>query len=145
MDYNTILHSTSGSSLNDSTPYRRLIGKLLYLTNTRPNISFVVGHLNQFVSSPTDLHYKAAVRILQYLKHSPTLDLLFSPQSTTIIKGFSDSNWGACLDTRKSVIGWCFYLSSSLVSWKSKKQTTVSKSSTEAKYKALSMASCEAQ
>ncbi|XP_019436613.1 PREDICTED: uncharacterized protein LOC109342946 [Lupinus angustifolius] len=145
MDYNIKLHSSSGSPFPDPAPYRRLLGKLLYLTNSRPDISYAVSHLSQFNSCPTDQHHQAANRILRYIKSSPALGLFFLSQNTTILKGFSDSDWAACLDTIKSVTGWCFFLGSSLISWKSKKQTTMSKSSAEAKYIALGMASCEAQ
>ncbi|XP_019459996.1 PREDICTED: uncharacterized protein LOC109359757 [Lupinus angustifolius] len=145
MEHNLKLHNTMGTPLADSTSYRRLIGKLLYLTHTCPDISYAISFLSQFVSSPSDLHQKAAYRILKYLKGSPGKGIFFFVDSNTTIKGLSDSDWGACLDTRKSVTGWCFFLGSSLISWKSKKQTTVSRSSAEAEYRSLAMASCEAQ
>ncbi|XP_019418500.1 PREDICTED: uncharacterized protein LOC109329276 [Lupinus angustifolius] len=121
MDYNTKLHSTSRSPLPGPAPYRRLLGKLLYLTNSGPYISYVVSHLCQFNSSPTDQHQQATNRILKYLKSSPALGLFFPSQNTTILKGFSNSYWAACLGTIKSVAGWCFFLGSSLIFWKSKK------------------------
>ncbi|KAE9586231.1 putative RNA-directed DNA polymerase [Lupinus albus] len=145
MEYNLKLHSTSGTPLADQTSYRRLMGILLYLTHIRPDISYAVSFLSQFVSSPTDLHHKAAYRILKYIKGSPGKGIFFSADNNITLKGFSDSDWGACLDTRKSTTGWCFFLGSSLISWKSKKQTTISRSSAEAEYRALAMASCEAQ
>ncbi|XP_019435915.1 PREDICTED: uncharacterized protein LOC109342375 [Lupinus angustifolius] len=145
MDYNNKLYSSSGSTLPDATSYRKLIGKLLYLTNTRPDLCYDVGHLSQFISTPTDQHKQATYRILRYLKTNPSLGVLFNSSNNTSLKGYPDSDWGACLDTKKSVIGWCFFLGTSLVSWKSKKQNTVSESSVEAKYRALAMASCEAQ
>ncbi|XP_019433388.1 PREDICTED: uncharacterized protein LOC109340218 [Lupinus angustifolius] len=145
MDYNIKLHSTSRSPLPDPAPYRRLLGKLFYLTNSRLDISYAVSHSCQFNSCPTNQHLQVANRILRYLKSSLALGLFFPAQNTTTLKGFSYSDWAACLETIKSVTGWCFFLDSSLISWKSKKQTFVSKSSTEAEYRALGMASCEAQ
>ncbi|CAL0317151.1 unnamed protein product [Lupinus luteus] len=146
MEYNNKLQANFGILLEDPTSYRRLIGKILYLTHTRPDISFSVGCLSQFLSCPTNLHQQAAHRILKYLKNSPAQGLYFPTKNTTIIKGYSDSDWGgACLDTRKSTTGWCFFLGSALISWKSKKQNIVSRSSAEAEYRALAMASCEAQ
>ncbi|KAK7250808.1 hypothetical protein RIF29_33507 [Crotalaria pallida] len=145
MEYNSKLHSQSGTPLTDPTSYRKLVGKLLYLTHTRPEICYAVGHLSQFLNSPTDLHHQAAHRVLRYLKGCPSRGLFFSSDNTTTLKGFSDSDWGACMDTRRSVTGWCFFLGSSLISWKSKRQDTVSRSSAEAEYRAMAMASCEAQ
>ncbi|CAL0318024.1 unnamed protein product [Lupinus luteus] len=145
MDYNSKIHSTLGTPLSDSTSYRRLIGKLLYLTHTRPDICFAVGCLSQFLSSPTTAHFQAAIRILKYLKNSPGQGVFFPAHNSTILKGYSDSDWAACMDTRRSVSGWCFFLGEALISWKSKKRKTVSKSSSEAEYRALAMASCEAQ
>ncbi|XP_019414598.1 PREDICTED: uncharacterized protein LOC109326364 [Lupinus angustifolius] len=102
MDYNSKLHSNSGSPLPDPTSYRRLLSKLLYLTNSRPDISCALSHLSQFNSCPTDQHQIAAIRILKYLKSSPALGLLFPTHNNTTLKGFSDSDWGACIDTKKS-------------------------------------------
>ncbi|XP_019416813.1 PREDICTED: uncharacterized protein LOC109328022 [Lupinus angustifolius] len=145
MVYNTPIHSQLGIPLHDVTSYRRLMGKLLYLTHTRPDISFSVGCLSQFLASPIDQHYKHATHILRYLKASPAQGIFFPSQNTTIIQGYSDSDWATCLDTRRLVTGWCFFVGTALISWKIKKQNTVSRSSSEAEYKALAMAACEAQ
>ncbi|XP_019447244.1 PREDICTED: uncharacterized protein LOC109350465 [Lupinus angustifolius] len=145
MDYNSKIHSTSGALLADPTSYRRLIAKPLYLTHTRPNISFVMGCLSQFLSSPTSSHFQAATRTLKYLKGSPGQGIFFPSNNTPILKGYSDSDWAACQDIKRSVIDWCFFLGNALISWKSKKQNTVSRSSSEAEYRDLAMAACEAQ
>ncbi|CAL0332970.1 unnamed protein product [Lupinus luteus] len=145
MEYNLNLHSKSGIPLEDITSYRRLLGKLLYLTHTRLDIYFAVSSLSQFLDSPTDLHYKAATRVLRYLKSTPGQGIFFPSNNTTSIQGYSDSDWAKCIDTRRSIIGWCFFLGNTLISWKSKKQSTVSRSSSEAEYRALAMAACEAQ
>ncbi|CAL0306418.1 unnamed protein product [Lupinus luteus] len=145
MEYNMKIHSKSGIPLEDITSYRRLMGRLLYLTHTRPDICFVVGSLSQFLESPTDFHYKAATRVLRYLKNTPGQGIFFPANNTATIQGYSDSDWAKCVDTRRSLTGWCFFIGSALVSWKSKKQNTVSRSSSEAEYRALAMAACEAQ
>ncbi|XP_019189500.1 PREDICTED: uncharacterized protein LOC109183928 [Ipomoea nil] len=111
----TKLSKTTGKKIEDITQYRRLVGKLLYLTITRLDISYVTQQLSQFLDCPTD------------------------------IKGFSDSDWAACLDTRRSVTGYCMFLDTTLISWKSKKQQTISRSSSEAEYWALAAAACEIQ
>ncbi|GAU40443.1 hypothetical protein TSUD_397620, partial [Trifolium subterraneum] len=139
------LHKNSGTSISDPTAYRRLIGRFLYLTHTRPEISYPVSKLSQFLDSPTDAHMLAGLHILRFLKNNPGQGLFFSSSSSLTLKGFSDSDWGACPDTRRSTTGFCFFLGSSLISWKSKKQSVVSRSSSEAEYRALAQATCEGQ
>ncbi|CAL0310703.1 unnamed protein product [Lupinus luteus] len=145
MDNSVKLHSESGPAYSDITSYRRLIGRLVYLTHTRPNISFSVGHLSQFLASPRMDHYKAALRILRYIKSAPGKGLFFPSKNKAELKGFSDADWASCVDTRRSVTGFCFFLGESLISWKSKRQRTVSRSSAEAEYRALALAGWEAQ
>ncbi|CAH9092150.1 unnamed protein product [Cuscuta epithymum] len=135
----------SGTPLQNPTSFRRLIGRLIYLTNTRPDISFAVQHLSQFVSNPRDTHLNAALRILKYLKSSPGLGLFYPSSNTFNIQAFSDSDWATCPTTRKSITGFCVFLGASLISWKSKKQSTVSRSSSEAEYRSLASLSCELQ
>jgi hypothetical protein len=139
------LHNSNSPLYNDETQYRRLIGRLIYLTTTRPDISFAVQQLSQFVSKPQQVHYQAAIRVLQYLKNAPAKGLFYSATSNFKLSGFADSDWATCPTTRKSVTGYCVFLGSSLISWKSKKQSTVSKSSTEAEYRALASLTCELQ
>jgi hypothetical protein len=135
----------SSAPPHDPTAYRRIIGKLLYLTNTRPDISFAVQQLSQFMQHPTIHHYEAAMRILRYIKSAPAQGLFFPSESSLQLKAFSDSDWASCLTTRRSITGFCIFLGSSLVSWRSKKQTTVSRSSSEAEYRALASTTCELQ
>jgi hypothetical protein len=139
------LHKASGELISNPTTYRRIIGRLLYLTHTRPNIAYTVSKLSQFLDSPTTEHMLAGLHVLKYLKQSPGQGLIYSSTSSLNLKGFSDSDWGACPDTRRSTTGICFFLGSSLISWKSKKQTVVSRSSSEAEYRALAQATCEGQ
>ncbi|XP_019189137.1 PREDICTED: uncharacterized protein LOC109183487 [Ipomoea nil] len=139
-----LLHDDS-PLLSDATMFRRIIGKLFYLTITRPDITYAVQQLSQFVGAPTEVHLKAVHRVLRYIKKSPGQGILFSPNPIFQLKGFSDSDWATCPKTRKSVTGYCVFLGDSLVSWKSKKQQTVSRSSSEAEYRALATTSCEIQ
>ncbi|XP_019176090.1 PREDICTED: uncharacterized protein LOC109171519 [Ipomoea nil] len=132
------LTNSEGTILDQPEIYRRLVGKLLYLTNTRPGISYAVQQLSQFVDKSRDTHLVAAHRVLRYLKGSPGKGLFYPTNSRIRLQGFSDSDWVSCAETRKSVTGYCIYLGESLISWKTKKQVIVSRSSFEAEYRALS-------
>jgi hypothetical protein len=109
-------HKASGEPITDPTTYRRLIGRLLYLTHSRPEISYAVSKLSQFLDAPTDAHMLAGLHVLKFLKNNPGQGLFFSSSSSLHLKGFSDSDWGACPDTRRSTTGFCFFLGSSLIS-----------------------------
>ncbi|XP_050217253.1 uncharacterized mitochondrial protein AtMg00810-like [Mercurialis annua] len=139
------LSKSDGVPISDIHHYRQLVGKLLYLCTTRPDIQFAIQQLSQFMDCPTDIHLKAVYRVLRYIKSSPGRGVFFSATSSLQLQGFTDSDWAACMDTRKSVSGYCVFLGESLVSWKSKKQTTVSRSSSEAEYRALATLTCELQ
>jgi len=112
------LSSTQGAPLADanSFSYHKLIGRLIYLTNTRPVITFSVNKLSQFVSTPTISHQEAAFCILRYLKNAPGNDIFILAASTPQLKAYSDSDWANCLETRKFVTSFSIYLGESLIS-----------------------------
>ena len=145
LDHSIKLYQDAGKSYEDIATYRRLIGKLLYLNTTRLDISFATQQLSQFLNNPTLTHYQAACRIVRYLKNSPGRGLFFPRKSEIQLLGFSDADWAGCLDSRKSISGYCFFLGSSLISWKAKKQQTVSRSSSKVEYRAFSTTACELQ
>ncbi|XP_042016176.1 secreted RxLR effector protein 161-like [Salvia splendens] len=137
------LQLNSGTPMEDASKYRRLIGRLLYLCITRPNITFAVHKLSQYVSNPCAEHWQAAEKVLKYLKGSPAHGLFYSSSSKPTLSIFSDADWAACPDTRKSMTGYCLLLGNSMISWKAKKQSTISRSSAEAEYRAMAQATCE--
>ncbi|RHN73806.1 putative RNA-directed DNA polymerase [Medicago truncatula] len=145
LDPSIKLHQDTSKPFTDILSYRRLVGKLIYLTTTRPDIAFVTQQLSQFLTAPTTTHYESACRVVRYLKGSPGHGLMFRRDANLQLLGFTDADWAGCVDTRRSTSGYCFFLGTSLISWRAKKQHTVSRSSSEAEYRALSFASCELQ
>ncbi|GJX13713.1 ribonuclease H-like domain-containing protein, partial [Tanacetum coccineum] len=129
--------------LDNITEYQKLIGKLIYLTHTRPDISYYVHCLSQFMHKPLRSHLKIALKVLRYLKGNPGRGVHIVKQPKTSLEAFVDADWAKCLVTKKSVTGFCVKLNGSLVSWKSKKQNTLSKSSAEAKYRAMAFITSE--
>ncbi|XP_070020253.1 uncharacterized mitochondrial protein AtMg00810-like [Nicotiana sylvestris] len=138
LDLNSKLKTDCGDLLAQPESYRSLVGKLLFLTYTSPDICFGVQHLSQFLQSPRVPHMDAALHMLRYLKGTHDLGLLYSYSSDFTILAYSDSDWAAFPDTRGSVTKFCVFLGDSLISWKSKKQHVMSLSSVEAEYRALS-------
>ncbi|XP_019420632.1 PREDICTED: uncharacterized protein LOC109330811 [Lupinus angustifolius] len=117
----TKLHNDDNLPYDNPASYRRLVGGLLYLTNTRPDISFAIQQLSQFMAQPTVVHFRALTRILRYVKANPEQGMLYPNSSSLQLKAFSDSDWASCMDSMKSISGCCVFLEDSLVSWKSKK------------------------
>ncbi|XP_037496200.1 uncharacterized mitochondrial protein AtMg00810-like [Jatropha curcas] len=116
MDSKIKLSSSNGSPLPNISLYHRLIGRLLYSKSTRPDITFFVQQLSQFLKCPTIVHLQVAHHILRYLKNSPSAGLFFPSSSSLQLKAFSDSVWAGCRNTLKSIVGYLIYLGSSLIS-----------------------------
>ena len=137
MELHLQLRPDEGSPLSDPTRYRHLVGSLIYLTITRPDIAYAVHVLSQFVSAPTSVHYTHLLRLLRYLQATPSRGLFYSSRSSLQLRAYSDATWASDPADRRSVTGFCLFLGSSLIAWKSKKQTNVSRSSTEAELRAM--------
>ena len=123
--------------------YRQMVGSLNYLTTTRPDISYYVSVLSQFMAKPHESHWNAAKVVLRYLKGTLDYGIKYTDASDVELTGYSDSDWAGNLDDRRSTTGYAFNIGSGVVSWSSKKQPTVSLSSTGAEYKALCAITCE--
>ncbi|XP_070036000.1 secreted RxLR effector protein 161-like [Nicotiana tomentosiformis] len=146
MDYSSLpstldptvkLKAKEGTTLTDPSYYRKLIGKLNFLTNIRMDIAYRVQHLSQFMQDPREPHLKAAFHLLRYLRDDPTMGIFMSHDPNCNIKAHCDSDWATCPYSRKSVSGYIILLGNSHVCWKSKKQETISLSLAEAEYRAL--------
>jgi hypothetical protein len=114
----------------DSTQYRSIVGAIQYLMLTRPDIAFEVNKVCQFLHAPTDIHWAAVKRILQYLKGCTKLNLKIVKTNSLLVSAFSDADWTGCLDDRKPTGGYAIFLGHNLVSWSARKKPTVSRSST---------------
>uniref|UniRef100_A0A2N9GEP2 Reverse transcriptase Ty1/copia-type domain-containing protein n=1 Tax=Fagus sylvatica TaxID=28930 RepID=A0A2N9GEP2_FAGSY len=143
MASSTILSQYTGSSLSDPSSYRSVVGSLQYLSLTRPDISFAVNKVCQFMANPTEDHWSAVKRILRYLKHTIHHCIFLHRDTNFNIQAFSDADWASCPDDRRSTTGYCLFLGRNLISWTSRKQRTVSRSSTESEYRAVAHASTE--
>ncbi|GER52645.1 transposon Ty1-DR1 gag-pol polyprotein [Striga asiatica] len=137
------LSKFQGNPISDGYLYRQIVGALQYITLTRPDISFSVNKVCQFMQSPLDTHWKAVKRILRYLADTKDFGLNLQKCSNFNLTAFSDADWGSDVDDRRSTSGICVYLGANLISWSSKKQPIVSRSSTEAEYRSAAQATCE--
>lgn len=143
MDPNKKLLKGEGELFEDPGRYCRLVGKLNYLTITRPNISYAVSVVSQFLEAPRVSHWEAVTRILRYLKRAPGLGILYRPNGHLKVEGFTDADWAGSPSDRRSTTGYCTFFGGNLVSWKSKKQTVVARSSAEAEYRAMAHTATE--
>ncbi|CAM8954036.1 unnamed protein product [Rhodiola kirilowii] len=130
-------------ALEDSLHYRRLVGKLIYMTITRPDLAYPVHMLSQFMQHPTTDHLAAAIRVVRYVKGASAQGILFPAISDLTFRVFCDADWAACPLTRRSITGYCVQLGSCIISWKIKKQPVVSRSSDESTYRAMADVCCE--
>ncbi|CAJ2656182.1 unnamed protein product [Trifolium pratense] len=132
-----------GSVPVDTGRYQRLVGKLIYLSHTRPDIAFSVSVVSQFMHSPFEEHLEAVYRILRYLKANPGKGLFFKKTNERNVSIFTDADWAGSVTNRRSTSGYCTYVWGNLVTWRSKKQGVVARSSAEAEFRAMAQGICE--
>ena len=137
VELNAYLTPSGGKPLSNPSLYRRLVGSLVYLTVTRLEISYAIHQASQYLSTPRLTHYAAILCILRYLKGTIFHGLFYFAQYPFILRAFFNADWVGDPIDHRSTIGYCFLLGFSLISWWSKKQTHVARSSTKAKYRAL--------
>jgi len=119
-----------------------LVGKLIYLIVTRPDIAYAVGTVSQFMHAPRTTHLDAVNRIIRYLKGSPGQGIWMKKNNTNNILAYSDADWAGSFD-RKSTTGYCTFVGGNLITWKSKKQNVIARSSAEAEYRAMASTASE--
>ena len=133
----------SGSPLSNPAEYRSVVVSLQYLALTRPDVSYAVNRLSQFMHRPTVDHWNAVKRVLRYLSGTLTHGILLRKQSAPLLHAFSDADWSGDSDDYVSTNGYIVYLGSQPLSWTSKKQKGVARSSTEAEYRAVANTAAE--
>ncbi|TQE11048.1 hypothetical protein C1H46_003308 [Malus baccata] len=143
IDKDKKLRRKEGSLLPDPKTYRALVGSLLYLTITRPDIAFAVGIVSRYLQEPRKPHLEAAKDILNYVNSTLDFGLLYKTGAGFVMNGYTDADFGGDMDDRRSTSGYVFLCDSTSVSWCNKKQDSVSLSTTEAEYKAASLAAQE--
>ncbi|GAV72783.1 hypothetical protein CFOL_v3_16271 [Cephalotus follicularis] len=137
MDPLVKLDNEKGELLHDPKKYRRLVGKLNYLTITRPDISFAVSVVSQFMSAPCTTHWQAVLHIVRYLKGGHLHIAGYSDPNCLEVTRYSDADWAGCPVDRRSTSGYCVFSWWKPCAWKSKKQSVISRSSAEAEYRAM--------
>jgi hypothetical protein len=137
-----ILVDTS-SELIDATLYRHIIGSLMYLTNTRPNICFAMNTFSQFLVEPRHVHLVVAKHVMRYLKGTLDYGLSYDGDHNFTLSGYTDLDWDGSVSDRKSTSRCCFSLGSTMISWKSMKQSNIALNTTEEEYIVACSANCE--
>ncbi|KAJ4789254.1 polyprotein [Rhynchospora pubera] len=143
MNTNEKLTTIDGTGATDVTRFRSLVGGLMYLTHTRPDITHAVSIVARYMQNPTKQHMGAAKRILRYIAGTTSYGLWYNAVDGPCLTGYSDSDWAGDIDDRKSTTGQVFFYGTSIITWSSKKQTTVALSTTEAEYNAVTSAACQ--
>lgn len=137
------LQVTGDNLLLNPEAYRTLIGKLIYLTTTRPDISYSVQLLSQCMQAPTAVHIQCVKRVIRYLKGTSHKGILLASSSAATLTTYYDNDWASCPTSPRSTTGFCILLGSSPISWKSKKRNVVAHSSAKAEYRYIALTTCE--
>ncbi|RVW36389.1 Retrovirus-related Pol polyprotein from transposon RE1 [Vitis vinifera] len=127
----------------DRERYQRLVGRLIYLSHTRPNIAFAISVVSQYMHSLKESHLEAVYKILRYLKGSPGRGLFFKKSDSKKVEIYTDVDWAGSANDKRSTTGYCTYVWGNLVTWRSKKQSVVARSSAETEFRAVAQGMCE--
>ncbi|PNX83829.1 beta-galactosidase [Trifolium pratense] len=139
------LHNITDQVSCDKGRYQRLVGKLMYLAHTRPDLAYALSIVSQFMHNPCEQHMNAVMHILRYLKSAPGKGILFTKnEKHEDIDVYTDADWAGALDDRRSTSGYFSFVGGNLVTWRSKKQNVVARSSAEAEFRGMALGLCEA-
>ncbi|XP_016549353.1 secreted RxLR effector protein 161-like [Capsicum annuum] len=144
VEFGLKLTKTGSQNKTDSTFYKQIVGSLMYLTATRPDIMYTISLVSRYMECPTEMHLLDAKRILRYLQGTKDFGIFYRNGEKADLIGFTDSDYAGDQDGRKSTSGYVFILGIRVVSWSSKKQTVVTLSSTEAEFVAVTACACQA-
>ncbi|XP_049394795.1 secreted RxLR effector protein 161-like [Solanum stenotomum] len=144
VEFGLKLNKVGRGDMVDNTLYRQIVGSLMYLTATRPDIMYVVSFISRYMESPAEIHLLAAKRILPYLQGTKDFGLFYKKGEKSDLIGFADSDYAGDQDDRKSTSGYVYLLGTTVVSWSSRKQKIVTLSSTEAEFVAATTCACQA-
>ena len=142
VDQTPYFWDNSSKSFDDVSQYRRLVGKLIYLTVTRPDISYAIRLLTQFVHEPRLVHWRSAFDVLAYIK-APGKGLIYKKHGHLQVEAYLDSSYASDKGDKKSISGYCTYVGGNLVTWRSKMQSVVSQSNAEPEYRSMAQTACK--
>ena len=137
MDPNVKLKSAAEDEVIDRECYQRLAGRLIYLSHTRPDIALVVSVISQFMHAPGPAHFEVVFIILRYLKGTPRKGLMFRNRGHIQVEAYTDADWAGNINDRKSTSAYCTFVGGNLVTWRSKKQNVVARSSAKAEFRSM--------
>ncbi|GMI92937.1 cysteine-rich RLK (RECEPTOR-like protein kinase) 8 [Hibiscus trionum] len=131
MEFNLKLGTDEDGEEVDKGRYQRLVGKLIYLSHTRLNIAFGVSDISQYMHTPREKHLEAACKVLRYLKGTPGKGLHFKKTTSRYVEIYTDADWAGSVNDKRYTSGYYSYVWGNLVSWRSKKQSVLARSSAE--------------
>ncbi|KAJ9678560.1 hypothetical protein PVL29_020667 [Vitis rotundifolia] len=134
---NVKLQPIKAKNVKDRDRYQRLVGRLIYLSHTHPDIAFSISMVSQYMHATGPKHFEAVYRILRYLKRTPSRALLFKSRGHLQIEAYTDADWAGSIVNRRSTFGYFSFVGGNLVTWRSKKQNVVARSSAEAEFRAV--------
>jgi hypothetical protein len=137
------LHNDEGGIKVNETYFKQIVGSLMYLTTTRPDIMFIMSLISRYMSKPTKLHLQATKRTLRYLKGTVSYEILYKRGEAEELLAFTDSDYAGDVEDRKNTSGYVFLMNSGAVSWSSRKQPLVTLSTTEAEFVAAANCACQ--
>ncbi|XP_016747283.1 uncharacterized mitochondrial protein AtMg00810-like [Gossypium hirsutum] len=138
-----VTYTLNGNLMEDERLFRSIVGALQYVVITRPDSAFSINKVCQYMHKPLDTHFKVVKRILRHLQGTLEYGLQFTHNSKLLLESYSDESWGSDIDDHRSTSGFCVFLGGNPISWSSKKQQVVSRSTAEAEYRSLAHVAAE--